>query len=139
MAKKIQKAADNRIPELLSTSSKGRKKTTVIVQGTDLYEKIKNVYGGKSIRSAAKIMWSPLYEQRQSEFINIVLRYSKYRTTFKPNDTNKYPMETIDWLYKYNIECTNGFQMSAIESVSSLYLELFEMNSEAPAWKNYFI
>jgi hypothetical protein len=139
-SKIIMKTGDARIPDLLVSEGQGRKKKNKIVSGTDLYVKLKSIYGGSNIRTAAKVLWSPLYKVNQTIFVTASLMYGKYKISFVKSDRDLIPKNVYDWVEKSNFkEELTATAINAIDSVAALYVELFDMNSESSAWRNYFL
>jgi hypothetical protein len=58
-SKVIEETKSHRIPELLVSEGRGRSTKKVIAKGSDLPEKLISIKGGESVRTIAKVLYSP--------------------------------------------------------------------------------
>jgi len=138
LIKQIQGTMNNRISDLIVKTRKGKKTDTAIASGNDLFEKLRVISGGNGIRTSAKVLWSPLFKCTQSEYINYVLAYSKYKYTTADNPVR----DPRNYYYEiYDVNHTDSLPPTALNSVdgaAALYSELIANNLDLPAWKNFF-
>jgi len=137
LSKKIETAKSSRIIPLTATSGKGVKAVSKIVQGGSLTEKLIKINGGPSVRTIAKVMWSPLTSVTPEMFAANILLAVRCRISISNKKLNPKDMQTMEEnCGKAEYACGNDHSITS--SAIQCYLDLIEDNAEASSWKTTF-
>jgi hypothetical protein len=138
LAKRIEEYAQKRIPELLITEGRGKTQRKTIVKGSNLPEKLKNINGGDSVRTIAKVMWTPMCDLTLARFCDAVMSVAKQRNNRKDSILESYN----DLIQEGH---TLSFEQEAILSAEhwiqeavEIYLEVIPDKSGQVAWDSCF-
>jgi hypothetical protein len=139
-AKQVEATANKRIPELLVTEGRGKAQRKVIAKGSSLPEKLLSINGGDSVRTIAKVMWSPTVcsDHTQSHFCDVVLRVAKERYLSKKDVFETYrELESSGTSLSKQQEAILTIEPIVNEAVE-VYLEIIPDRSGSPAWDATF-
>jgi hypothetical protein len=75
--REIMDNAQKRIPQLLVTRKVKRETINILAKGTTLSDKLREIGGGKSVRTIAQVLYSPLSRVEKSEFISSAMQLAK--------------------------------------------------------------
>jgi hypothetical protein len=141
-AKTIEDAKQKRIPDLLITEGRGRTQKKVIAKGGSLPEKLKSVNGGDSVRTIAKLLYSPYYNGglSQGDFVTICLTETKdknmrYENTYM-SELMKQAQDRKSKLTQLQVEAINNY--GSIQLVVQTYLEVIPDKVGNTAWDSTF-
>jgi hypothetical protein len=138
--KNIEDAKSSRIPYLLvKRRQKGVKgPVDVISKGGSLADKLRDCGGGESVRTVAKVMWSPLTGIPQSEFVPkaIIAGYETVNATLHSVWTyidSQYPSIRDGADVKPRLALRNS-----LYSCAQLYSDIYEDKRGIPSWDSAF-
>jgi hypothetical protein len=135
-AKKIEETATTRIPQLLVTSGKGKKQQSTISKGGNLPEKLCNPSMNHTIRTAGRVMWSPLMKGvTQNQFIDLAIKLARRR--LHPNSlSTKSPDEEFENQVKNLVkdEKIAALVYTTASIAANVYLEIYPDYVGNSAW-----
>jgi hypothetical protein len=137
--KVIEEAKSRRIPELLVSEGRGRSTKKVIAKGSDLPEKLISIKGGESVRTIAKVMYSPLSEGLDiSNWTNLVM--GEARLTNLRQETL---YQTIMAKERANVALSANDRLflehyPSIKTAVQVYMEIIPDRTGNSAWDTTF-
>jgi len=139
--KRIEEAKTRRIPELLISEGRGKLTKKVIAKGGDLPEKLTAIKGGDSVRTIAKVLYSPVCNRtiEINDWIHAIMAETRSRnlregTTFFDKIENKINLKDELTLTEIAITQNVGDMQVAIQT----YMEVLPDRFGSPAWDTTF-
>jgi hypothetical protein len=137
----IEDAKTKRIPDLITTTRKGKKVINQIAKGSTLSEKIASIGGGDSVRTIGKVLWSPLTRMTQAQFVKEAMDIA----AFVRNTPGSSVGMTIENRI-LNLSGGEGAKLAAtisansaeISQAVSTYLDVIPDRQDNESWKSTF-
>lgn len=139
-AKQVEVTASKRIPELLVTEGRGKAQRKIIAKGSSLPEKLLSINGGDSVRTIAKVMYSPTVckTHTQSHFCDVALRVAKERYLSKKDVFETYRELELTGTALSNQQIAIMMIEPIINETVEVYLEIIPDRAGSPAWDATF-
>jgi len=138
LSKKIEEAKTKRIPELLVIEGRGRSSKKVIAKGNDLPEKLRNINGGESVRTIAKVLYSPQCAVSLSDWSSSIMSEARSRNLKE----EKTPFDRLDDLVSKGspsqLQLALYSEFSNMEVAIQTYLEVLPDRIGNTAWDSTF-
>lgn len=137
-AKQVEEVAHKRIPELLISEGRGTKARKTIAKGSSLSEKLLNINGGDSVRTIAKVMWTPQCGLSQTQFADITMSVAKSKNVQEEDIFSRYDY------YVSNGESLSEEQLKVMNSrawvneATEVYMEIIPDRAGSAAWDSTF-
>jgi hypothetical protein len=140
-SKVIEETKSHRIPELLISEGRGRSTKKVIAKGSDLSEKLISIKGGESVRTIAKVLYSPATiagNMTITDWTSIVM--TEARNTNLRNETVwdviQAKIKAKEFLSSYEDAYVDNY--SAISTAIQTYMEIIPDRTGNTAWDTTF-
>jgi hypothetical protein len=132
-AREIMECGQRRVPQLLVTRKTKRETITQLAKGSTLSDKLREIGGGKSVRTIANVMHSPVSGMDKSFYIDLVMRVAKERFTRKGMALDGKMLSSMG----FSTEQINSILPKGtwVEIAVSVYLEVIPERIEEEAWR----